>query len=336
MIRNNYHPSHEGTQPVRVLQHSIIAALEKTNQEFLDRSHQLIKLGQLHPGITYHINREPIKAMDSNRSPKQMPYLLGGKVINIHETFLSYLWCMSYVLITLYEEQVAKPDQNRQAGNVVYQINKHRVDNAYALFEYARSIVIFFDDWDLSLPNPEIYNETEAQWIETINGVYSYAITFILQHEFSHSFLGHRAKKDELKSSGATQSEQDALSRKHEWEADNMAIDALRRGYRLEDANGRVISTELTSQVGNLVGLCSLIFLSVSISSSTSHPSLADRIDSLIQTLQLTPESQLWGVACVAFQLWSRQFGYTLALPTALDEYQGLYKIMLAEARKIK
>jgi hypothetical protein len=52
---------HEGTQPVRVLQHNMVAAFENTNRDFLSLTLDIMQRNGLKPGIGYQIENESVK-----------------------------------------------------------------------------------------------------------------------------------------------------------------------------------------------------------------------------------------------------------------------------------
>lgn len=102
--------SHKGTQPTRVLQEFIPSKLENTYPGFSSLVHELISNLNLDPGINYHLNEFPITQNINGHS--QTPFVDGEKRIHIHETFLSYVWCVSYTLVNFYHEIVSKRANN--------------------------------------------------------------------------------------------------------------------------------------------------------------------------------------------------------------------------------
>lgn len=95
-ITNHYNESiYSGIQPIRVLQHNTIHWLEATNSTFGKLSRILIAEDKLKSGIEYEISEEPIFSEDKDNIPR----IESGRII-LHETFLSYLWCIAYAITT--------------------------------------------------------------------------------------------------------------------------------------------------------------------------------------------------------------------------------------------
>jgi hypothetical protein len=114
-----------------------------------------------------------------------------------------------------------------------------------------------------------------------------------------------------------------------------LAIQTLKQGNSTKLADGHCIITQTSSELGTLAGFCCLLFLNKSVNSSTTHPSVAERIDSLLKTTAPGPTSALWGVASVALQMWAQQHGHNLPLLSMLETYKDLYTVMLGEAKKL-
>jgi hypothetical protein len=184
---------HKGDQPIRVLQHNITHQFETTNPTFIELSKKVIKDNGLEPGIDYFINNDAITNLVDGHS--QTPYVKNKKIA-IHETFLSYVWCISYSFLVLYDEAVAKPSQNNTAKRELFEIDEGRIKKAEQLFKYGISIIKTFTPWDKDkLPNPELFESNDAFWIEKANGLFVFAMNFILCHEFAHVEKKHLEKR---------------------------------------------------------------------------------------------------------------------------------------------
>lgn len=296
---NKLAPAHSGSQPIRVLQHNIIAAYENTHPDFLELTRKIMNENGLQPGIEYRIADEPIRT----------PYVTGAKKICIQETFLSYVWCVSYALTVMYDEALAKMSRNRVAGEENEQINYELLAKAEALWNYAKSLKKVYTPWDMELPNPENYYPEDQWWIERINGVYVKALNYVLCHEFAHV----EKKHFERYAAG----ENTAAHRKvHEKEADDRAIELVLMGT--DDTNSATV------RFGILIGLCSLLFFN-SITYSSSYPSADDRIHAILEKINPEPEDGMWGVATLAFKLWDGQFTKMYDWSNDLASYKDLY-----------
>lgn len=148
--------AHTGEQPIRVLKHNIMTRLVERNEEF-------IKLLQsdyrLNSGIKYHI-------ANLSLNEKQTPYIDSKGVINIHETYLSYVWIVCYGFFVIHEEGLAIPDRKKRGLLVHKEQNLQLVDIAKELFNYGKSIIASYYPWDtINFPNPEYFDEsTEEGW----------------------------------------------------------------------------------------------------------------------------------------------------------------------------
>lgn len=144
--------NHNGIQPIRVLQHNIVSRFENTNSDFLKISRELVINKNLQPGISYYIYEEPI-LFECEHFKYQTPCVDSNKKIAIHETFLSYLWINCYSLWVLYDEAVAKPMQNAQAGTIINIINTSLIQKTEELFQYGKSLIRVYTPWDKINPS---------------------------------------------------------------------------------------------------------------------------------------------------------------------------------------
>ncbi|MCC5941011.1 MAG: hypothetical protein JJU37_05665 [Balneolaceae bacterium] len=315
---NKLSQSHKGVLPVRVLQHNIFHQFESTNPTFLELSRQIIKTKGLKPGIAYHSNEYPIlHEVDGHFG--QTPYVNSEKKIAIHEVFLSYIYCVSYSLIVLYDEAVAKPMRNQVAESFLYKVDEEKIDKAEELFKYGISLITLFSDWDKErLPNPEYYDSQDTFYIERANSIFLFAINFILCHEFAHVEKEHidKIKKGISKVSHI---------KDYEKEADDRAIDLMLLGVNDH--------TRSSVQVGILAGLCSMLFFKKETTNST-HPDTDDRIHSFLVKINPPPEDALWGIAGLSFKLWDNQFSKNFNWPKEIDDLKELYYHIRKQIKK--
>ncbi len=306
---NRFSIHHAGEQPVRVLQHNITKQFEETNPTFLELSKSIIAKCGLQPGIPYFINNKSINEIVQGHN--QTPFVGSDKKITIHETFLSYVWCVSYSMSVLYDEAVAKPSQNLVAQRLIHNIDEVKIQKAEDLFRYGISLITLFSPWDKKLlPNPEIYDDADAFWIENANAIFVFAMNFILCHEFAHVEKQHHEK---LRSGQNT----DSHRLDFEKEADERAIELMLLGVTPEN--------ERTIQVGILVGLCSLLFFSATAKRRT-HPDSDDRIHTLLERINPEPSDSMWGIAALSYKLWDNQFSKNYNWPNSVLTMKELYE----------
>lgn len=307
---NNLSPEHKGEQPVRVLIHNILSQFEETNPFFIELSRALVENLKLQPRITYHINNWPIIEKVGEDGQPQSPYLNSNNKIVIHETFLSYVWCISYSLLVLYDENVAKISQNQVEGKPVHVIDLPKIEKAKELFNYAKSLIVVFSEWDKNeLPNPELYTVDDKFYIERANGLFVYAMNFILCHEFAHVEKEHTNR---LLAGPGTKSHILAFEK----EADERAIELILLGTN--DV------TKASTHFGILIGLCSFLFFKGTVANET-HPDTDDRITTFVEKIDPPPSNAMWGVAALAFKLWDDQFAKYYHWPKEIGDLKELF-----------
>ncbi|NMH26554.1 phage exclusion protein Lit family protein [Flavobacterium silvaticum] len=299
---------HTGEQPIRVLKHNISHRFENIESDFNIKLQDMINSKKLFPGINYHI---------SNRSllEKQMPYVDANGVINLHETFMSYVWIMSFSLFVLYEEAVAKPMQKQQGQLNIADVNIPLLHLTEELFEYGKSLVTSYSIWDKNyFPNPEEYSADDVFYVERTNGLYLYAMTFILCHEFAHVEFEHFAKLNKV--------DQKTL----ETEADKRAIELV-----LKSKDGQ---NDKSVEYGILIGLVSLLFIRKSASGKGSHPDSDERIIKYLETINPDFDEPIWGVACLGIKLWDNQFKHNFDYPKYVNDFKEFFYHLVSQIKK--
>lgn len=314
---NRLSSSHAGNQPIRVLQHNVTFQFETTNPTFIELSKSVIKNKGLQAGIGYYINDKPI--LEKIDGHNQTPFVNSNGKIHVHETFLSYVWCVCYSMLVLYEEAIAKASQNQVSKTLVHHIDIEKINKAQELFDYAKSLITSFSVWDKSnLPNPEEYSADDIFFIERANGLFVYAMNFILCHEFAHIELEHFVKRQQGQNSVS-----DILI--FEKEADQRAMDLV--------LSGTTAQTKLSAEIGVLMGLCSMLFFKQK-SETTTHPATDDRIHKLIEKVNASDSDPHWGIAVLAFKLWDNQFMKNFTWPKEVHDLKELYDLIRAEIKK--
>lgn len=179
------------------------------------------------------------------------------------------------------------------------------VELTVELFEYGRSLIGSYSAWDKKYyPNPEEYSEDEVFYIIRTNALFTYAINFILCHEFAHVEKGHVV---EINTRSVPNEERIIFEK----DADDMAIELILKG--------RDGSNNKTLEYGALFGLLSLLFFKKNVQGKDRHPDIDHRINNYLDKLNPPENSQLWGIAAVALRLWDEQFGIGFNYP--IDAY---------------
>lgn len=242
-----------GNLPIRALQNNIIHYFEHSHFNFVEELESEVKFNQLQKGITYDDQMHAIHTIAEITSDKKMI---------LYEPYMAFLWCLSYAVVTFYQEQNTEnpdPDTNQI------------LSRAIATIKYGVSLFNEWSPWDLRLPNPEVYDLQIDPHIYGANGVMIFANSFILSHEYSHSFLGHEL--DSFTTSGE-QLEQE------EFDSDKNALDILLAGV---GENGD--SADHSINWGIVVGICSLLFKNPCWEGGHGYPDSDTRVLKLINKL---------------------------------------------------
>ena len=306
---NTYNPlTHRGYLPVRVLQYNVIDWLEKVAPDFLDDVKHEVENNGLNPGIKYHIEKSQITSS---------AYIDLNKGIHLYENYNQFLWTLCYSLLVIFDIGIKLPILlNKFQGSI--DVENIFVKRSIALFNNGISL---FSDYSDSvfykLPNPENYNEFEKVYIEKANSIYVAALTFTLIHEFSHQYYGHldhisfkdKAKTDELNS-------------------DDYAFDLIKHNFSNEKS--------FSYKVGIIAALTSLIFFDNSLKGGDEHPDPDERITKLLSQMDLNDVDNAWGIAGLAFILWSIHYTKKFELPKEASCFKELYDKILSNVSQIK
>ncbi|MBK7008787.1 MAG: hypothetical protein IPH36_09210 [Saprospiraceae bacterium] len=151
-VINHYNPKQDlGDQPVRTL-HKILKWMFYTSSEEISKEiYDLIVGGGIQVEIEIEVGNEAIFQPGKSLTP----FVDSTKQLKIHETFLSYVWCISYSLYILYNEEVSYPTINKNVGYEKYKQSPDEIRKAYEVLSYGISIINKFVEWDKDkLPNP--------------------------------------------------------------------------------------------------------------------------------------------------------------------------------------
>lgn len=278
-----------GTQPIRVLTHVTIHFFQNTHNAFFDEIVELVNQGKLDKQLDLQYGEVSIEIGPGNYRTPRINNVT--RTIQIHETFLSYQWCITYAIYTLYIETIDYPKVNAEVGYTLKQISPEKIEKAKEVSNYARFLIKHFDKWDKDeLPNPERYSAANRDYIEQSNIFFTEGMKFILCHELAH------AKKhlDSLPDGSCISCFQEM-----EYEADNEAIDNILLGAGKE---GKFIA-----EIGIIFGILSMIFFR-STTTGIKHPNVEDRLTNALIRMNAGEDSIAWAFACVGLELWDEQF----------------------------
>ncbi|WP_430467973.1 hypothetical protein [Winogradskyella ouciana] len=299
---NHYNPHiHEGTQPIRVLNHMNVHMFINTHPNFAEELKKAINENGLSSKINIVFGETRIE---------RTPYIRNdNKSIYLDETFLSYLWCICHTVWTVYIQEIDFPRCNSLNGKEVYKIDAQITEKAYDLFDYAKSLIVSYSKWDVDkMPNPEKYQAEYRDFIEQPNGFYTEAIKFILCHEYIHA-IKHI---DEI---NAGEYENSHFI-EFEKEADYEAIELLKKGIFPNRIN------QIAVHVGITLGILSMLYFRPN-TDAPRHPNTEDRLVVALNQLELSDDSPCWGIALIGMDLWAKQFDLGINWNTELNEKEA-------------
>lgn len=286
--------SHPGFLPIRVLQHNIISHFENFTPDALLQLEKWVSSGLIHPGIDWMIGKDKVRT----------PFVdYDTKKIVIQEVFAAYIWSLSYSLIVIYEEGIQKKALIGQWNGKI-EFDTQLLQNAAKLLQWAISLTTSFSPWDTSLPNPEIYNNSEEKWYgEKINGIFLNSVIFVLRHECCHLVNGHCDFAERIKGKNLAQLTPVELSeyKMLENEADVFAMNSLVSEIDNE-------KEKLEKGLAMLLTNLSILFILKNPKevNSPTHPDVDTRIHNLLEYIgeDLPKFDYLWYLACFACNLF--------------------------------
>ena len=301
-----------GSQPVRVLEAKVLAWFEDKYPEFRQELEAIGVHWVLSRRIKYYCDVAPILAHDHEHHIT--PYIDRSGQIGLHETFMSYVWALSYSFMVIFDEGLHGPKIDKPPGHG-YRLG-HFLSRGYSTLNYGIKLLHEFQPWPESLPSPEQCSEEDQYYVTRANGIYICAADFILCHEVAHAACGHLANQSEAATRGENLPNHEIRVMEHE--ADQWALSHVIKGIREERSRTMV-------GFGAIAGLGALLFLESEITSGT-HPDTDDRMISVLNTLCSDSRDNLWGVAATFFIAWNFGFDKGLDLPTECDTYEALFQ----------
>lgn len=304
-----------GTQPIKVLEHNILSFFEKTNKNFLEQVKNDIAHSDFKAGIKYDNS-------ESKLDFEGLAYINSNKQIHIQETFLSFIWIVSYCLVRIFDEHILTP---RKTNNIDHNIDK--LNGKLVFLDYGLSLMNKFSVWDIDkYPNPEKYLFSEKHNVEKVNSVFLHAVNFVLCHEYSHFSLKHVDNTIEAMSQGKEVSP--AVTKIDEINADYNAIQMLLRHPRTKRHKKNI-------EYGIVCGLSALILMDT-ISIKKKYPDPEIRLSNALNQFNLKDEDLHWGLASLTLRIWTYRLNAKMILPKIVDTYKHCFELMLLEIDKMK
>jgi len=248
--------------PVWVLRHNVIAMFEEVAEYNGYSMNAVVSRGTVNPVIDWCCNRGRPRG----------PFVdLDTKTICLQESYLAFLWAMTYSSFVLYEEGVQRRMlEGTFTGAIQY--DTPLLIRARALGDWAERFAGRYEPWnERDLPNPRSYRDAQEKSLaEKTNGIFLRAVTYLLFHE-----LGHLSEAHFRTDSDAEQLEQ-------EKQADNFALSFL------SDSASNEIQRRISGAALVLLTTSSL-FLATEFRQiwQRRHPHTHDRIRHAISGLNL-------------------------------------------------
>lgn len=297
--------------PALCLNNQILLELEKLISLDLDG---LIKNG-LNKSITLNENKGPIKcpAEIITKTSDENHFF---DCIKLSAAYCQFLWSISYVALNVYDcnnvndeleanptyrnklekeferhEEILSSELNQELKekyqeefDVVKHIYKYLdkdkvMSDYYNVLEGGLSLLKNeVDDFGKYYDMPNALDESNAK----VNGIYLYAVLFVLIHEIQHFSLEHKESTIE-----------------NEFEADSAAFWTLFSDLKKEE--------KVSANVGVLTALCSLLFFDKNLDGGGTHPDNDDRIMKVLKNINEENPHYIGFVATI-FNMWAYYF----------------------------
>lgn len=299
-----------GNQPVRVLELNILDWFEDKYQGFRAELEAIGAASGASRTIKYYCGEAPI--LDPKGHDMTPHVKLANGQICLHETFLSYVWALSYAMMVVFDEGLHGPKTGKDPGHG--KPLGYFLAGGYGLLDYGLSLIREYKPWpqDLPSPDPSHYTGEDTYYPTRASGIYLAAVDFILCHELAHIACGHLGRHTDAISRGQVLPAHEI--RAAESEADAWAMGRVTRGIRNPDRPATTVG------FGAIAGLASVLLLGAEITSIT-HPDTDERIRAVMQGLGPDRMDNLWGVVAAYYIAWSVHYGVDLQLAQQFDTY---------------
>jgi len=230
--------------------------------------------------------------------------------ISLYENFNQYLWCTSYALLSIYVEGYEIP---RKTGQYMGTLDDNRyVEEGYWVFSNGLSLLREYqNEVFCQIPNPKTIDEKE--YALKANGIYCYAMRFVMLHEFAHHYYGHTKGAKDLEA-----------FIQNETIADEYALKKIVQCF--SEKEGR------TQKFGIIAAMVSLLLMQKENRKPEEYQDLAKRLFDLINSLALPDdEDDLWGIASFGIKLWAVHIGKILIENKIYDTHKELFLALHAQ-----
>lgn len=310
--------THPGDMPIRVLRYNLVHNIENIRPDILNQYKEWVTSGKLNPEIKWLIDNQEVKPPHVDLIKKQ---------INLQETYLSFIWALTYSLFVIYEEGIQKKMINKHwEGNIV--LDTPLLQNAEKLFNWAITLIDHYSKWSHNLPNPELQrNEEEKFFVEKVNGIFLDVVTFIFFHECSHLVNNHY---EVIKKYGNKKPHELLVNELEEYkeiekEADLFALETIIRDYdtdRFKIVKGLAVVLAYISNFFIIIHPKSI--------KQCLHPDLDTRLHNALEYLgqDLHKYDYIWYLACFACRTFFGIHKITVEFMESNDSIDLFYRYL--------
>lgn len=170
--------------PIDSLKNNIVHAFENPNGSALDLLKDAIQQKKISSEIDLLVDSS------GPRGPRVVKRDGEPAFIQLHLPHLELLWAFTYGWVVQHEEVQRQMIQKTFTGEL-------RFDTAFLqrsqqLLIWAESLRAGYTNWPVGLPSPVIHaSDAEKSMCEKVNGIFQYAVAFLMYHEFAHARQGH-------------------------------------------------------------------------------------------------------------------------------------------------
>ncbi len=216
------------------------------------------------------------------------------------DSFYAFMWSYSYFMLVLHDYILEyhrvlsgqNPTANAPTNDMLIGavLVKQHADNQIVRGT-TRNSWMFYPQSTALLPNPFNYEENREFYISKANGVYCYAVAFILGHEYHHFYYGDLYAQFD-----------DEESQKNELFADATSLEKYASLENLQEKE--------TFAAGIATALMTLYFLEKrddfpKENVDNGHPSVIIRLQKDIEKLKLLPSDPLYDYLGVIFESYA-------------------------------
>jgi hypothetical protein len=264
----------DSKNPITHLFDELIYQFSNSNSLVNGSLFSLLKKGK----INRHIHIDPTKTKLVTPTVD-----LNQGLISLHESHISYLWCVIYTLMALIDFA-----SKRMSGKETFILmtDAPELVETNALMTWALSLKKVYSEWPKEIPSPEI----QSQECEVANRICIRAILYMMYHELGHLSNGHDQYLSLVIKSELTAAES-LILKQLEVEADNFAFECLTEGEDTEEQKFTNMLAASIAQISNLY-----LTFNTNDLIQLKHPDIDTRIFNLMNKVEFDNKDYRLGI----------------------------------------